>query len=77
MYSSIITSVFFTSWIIERIYYYKTTHNILNETTPGLLKLNVPLYNNTDISSYVPIDHELMPKNSTSETEVEEDPNIL
>ena len=77
MYSSIITSVFFTSWIIERIYYYKTKHNNANETTPGLLKLNVPLYNNTDISSYVPIEPEKIPKNSTSGTEVDEDPSAI
>tara|TARA_B000000565_G_C23733871_1_gene358325 strand:- start:85 stop:318 length:234 start_codon:yes stop_codon:yes gene_type:complete len=77
MYSSIITSVFFTSWLIERIYYYKTKHNNINETTPGLLKLNVPLYNNTDISQYVPVEPEKHKKNSTSGTEVDEDPNIL
>lgn len=77
MYSSIITSVFFTSWVIERIYYYKTKHNNVNETTPGLLKLNVPLYNNTDISNYVPVNPETLQQNSTSGTEVDEDSSAL
>ena len=77
MYSSIITSIFFTSWVIERIYYYKTKHNTLNETSPGLLKFNTPLNNNTHISSYVPVEPEIMPKNVTSVKHSEKDPSIL
>ncbi len=64
MYSGIITSVFFTTWIIERIYYYKKKHNQENQS-PGLLKLNIPL-NTTDTSPYVPVDPDNFKKNTNT-----------
>lgn len=55
MYLNILGSLFFSSWLIERLYYYKYKHNKGFEKS-GLLKLNQPLNNDSGVSDYKPID---------------------
>ena len=54
MYLNILGSLFFSSWLIERLYYYKYKHKEGLEKS-GLLKLNTPLNNDSNISNYQPI----------------------
>ena len=55
MYLNVLGSLFFSSWLIERLYYYKYKHNQDLEKS-GLLKLNEPLNNDSSVSDYKPID---------------------
>ena len=55
MYLNVLGSLFFSSWLIERLYYYKYKHNQGFEKS-GLLKLNQPLNNDISVSGYKPID---------------------
>ena len=64
MYINVLGTLFFSSWLIERLYYYKYKHNQGFEKS-GLLNLNQPLNNDSGVSDYKPIDLSCRINNNT------------